>query len=407
MKIYVQKYGGTSLIDAKCINRVAKRIQRDYLKGHRIVVILSAMGHSTDNLVQLAESINAMPSDREMDMLLSTGEQVSVALMAIALSALQIPAISFTGSQVGILVGGYHSRARILKVNTRKIYKELDENKVCLITGFQGIDERNEIYTLGRGGSDISAVAIAASLKANLCEIYTDVDGVYTTDPNKIPTAQKIDKISYEEMLELARLGAGVLHSRSVELASKYGLTLQVSSSFNHVEGTLVMPEDKILEKALVRGVSLKMDEARVSVVDIGDSPGLAAKLFSKLSEKNINVNIIVQSTGKDNLNTISFTVFQKQLDTTKALIQDFIQEEGTGRIEITPEIAILSAVGSGMKSHSGVASAMFKALAEIKVNIEMISTSEIKISVVLSPSEGIKALEVVHKAFGLDQKSG
>lgn len=403
MALIVQKYGGTSLGDTDRIHNVANRIKTYYDKGHNLVVVLSAMGKTTDHLVSLAAALNSNPSKREMDMLLSTGEQVSIALMAMALDALGVPAISLTGAQVGVKTTNRFSEARIESIDTARVQSHLDERRVCLIAGFQGVDDEFNITTLGRGGSDTSAVAMAVALGASECEIFTDVDGVYTTDPNKVPAARKVERISYEEMLELARLGAGVLHSRSVEMASKYKVVLHVRSSFNNAKGTLVVPEDQIMEKVLVRGVTLKTDEARISAVDIPDRPGLAADLFGRLAGSDINVDMIVQTVGYDGENTISFTVPQKDLLQARQVVTEWEQSVGAGRMEVDEKIAIVSAVGIGMKSHSGVAATMFKALAEIGANIEMISTSEIKISVVVQPNQGRPALEALHKAFALD----
>lgn len=388
--------------DTDRILKVAKRIKTYHDEGHKVTVVVSAMGHTTDQLIQMAEKFTSQPSKREMDMLLSTGEQISIALLAIALESIGVPAISFTGSQIKLMTDGVHSDARIRDIGTEKLKQNLDQGRVCIVAGFQGIDDNENITTLGRGGSDTSAVALAVALKADECEIFTDVDGVYTTDPNKVPSARKMERISYEEMLELARLGAGVLHSRSVELASKYDVTLHVRSTFKSDKGTLVVPEEKVMEKVVVRGVSLKSDEARVSVIDIPDRPGLAANLFGKLAKARINVDMIVQSTGKDGLNTISFTVPQLSIQEARANVNDFLKEMKTGSLELNEDIGIVSAVGVGMKSHSGIAASMFEALSNANINIQMISTSEIKISVVVHKDEGKKALQVIHDAFGL-----
>jgi aspartate kinase len=402
MGLIVQKYGGTSVGDTDKIKNVANRIKMYYDQGHDLVVVVSAMGHTTDQLIEMAKKIHPFPKAREMDVLLSTGEQVSIALLAMALDYIGVPAISFTGAQVRILTDKKHSMARIQEIDTTRIKEQLKQKKVCIVAGFQGVDEDFNITTLGRGGSDLTAVALAAALNANECEIYTDVDGVYTTDPNKVPNAKKIPIICYEEMLELARLGAGVLHSRSVEVASKYNVVIHVRSSFNNNPGTLVVPEEKIMEKVLVRGVTLKTDEARISVMDIPDRPGLAANLFNKLARADINVDMIVQSTGKDQKNTISFTVPIDSIHITKEIVEAFIKEMGSGSFDIDENIAIVSAVGIGMKSHSGVAGKMFEALAKENINIEMISTSEIKISVVVKKDVGKKALQSIHDAFEL-----
>ncbi len=401
--IIAQKFGGTSVGDADRIANVANRIKMYYDQGHSLVVVVSAMGHTTDHLIDLALKVNPNPSKREMDMLLSTGEQVSIAVLAMALERIQVPAISFTGGQVNILTDEKHSDARIQEIDASVLLKAMKEKKVCIVAGFQGVDKEGNITTLGRGGSDTTAVALAVAVKADECEIYTDVDGVYTTDPNKVPTAKKIERISYEEMLELARLGAGVLHSRSVELASKYGVVIHVRSSFNNSTGTLVMPEEKVMEKVLVRGVTLKSDEARMSAMDIPDRPGLAANLFGRLAQANVNVDMIVQSGGKNSLNTISFTLPESAVTNAKTIVEAFLKETG-GTMELDQNISILSAVGVGMKSHSGVAASMFQALAKQNINIDMISTSEIKISVVVKKDQGKKALEAVHEAFGLGQ---
>jgi aspartate kinase len=402
MSLVVQKYGGTSVGDTDRIKRVANRIKMYYDQGHDLVVVVSAMGHTTDQLIDMAAALNPNPKPREMDVLLSTGEQVSIALLAMALDYIGVPAISFTGGQVRILTDKKYSKARIQDIDTTRIKQSLAERKVCIVAGFQGVDEDENITTLGRGGSDLTAVALAAALQAKECEIYTDVDGVYTTDPNKVPSAKKIERICYEEMLELARLGAGVLHSRSVEVASKYGVVIHVRSSFNNSEGTLVVPEDSIMEKVTVRGVTLKSDDARISVLDIPDRPGLAANLFNRLARADINVDMIVQSTGKDGRNTISFTVPTASVAVTREVSEAFLREMGGGTIDVQENIATLSAVGIGMKSHSGVAAAMFEALANNNINIEMISTSEIKITVVIRKEDGRRALEAVHEAFQL-----
>lgn len=408
MTLVVQKYGGTSMGDTDRIRRVASRIKMYYDQGHNLVVVVSAMGHTTDELVDKAAALNPNPKPREMDVLLSTGEQISIALLAMALDNIGVPAISYTGGQVRILTDQKYSKARIQDIDTAKLKESLNQRNVCIVAGFQGVDAENNITTLGRGGSDLTAVALAAALDAKECEIYTDVNGVYTTDPNKVATARKIDYICYEEMLELARLGAGVLLSRSVELASIYGVTLHVRSSFNNEPGTLVVTEqslkDRSMEKVIVRGASLKSEDARVSVFEVPDRPGLAADLFNRLARSDVNVDMIVQSTGRDHKNTISFTVPLSQLKVTREISDAFLKETGGGDIEVEEDISTLSVVGIGMKSHSGVAGTMFEALAKADVNIEMISTSEIKITVVIKKVDGRKALDAVHAAFQLDK---
>jgi len=403
-QILVQKFGGTSVGDPERIKRVANRIKSYYEKGYQLVVVVSAMGHTTDELVDLAAKIAKNPPKREMDMLLSTGEQVSIALLAMALHDIEVPAMSFTGGQVNIVTDGNFSNARIESIDTKRLQAELDKKQVCIVAGFQGIDENQNITTLGRGGSDTTAVALAAALKAKECEIYTDVDGVYTTDPNKVEQARKLNQISYDEMLELASLGAGVLHSRAVEFAKKYGVVIHVKSSFNYNEGTKVVSENEIMEKITVTGVTLKNDDARMAVADIPDKPGIAAEIFLALAEKKINIDVIVQSTGRDRTNTIAFTLPVSSVNDAKQTLEVLIKKWGAGSISTDENIAIVSAVGVGMKSHTGVAASMFKALADNNINIEMISTSEIKISCVIAKDSGKDALRLVHSVFGLDK---
>lgn len=405
-KILVQKFGGTSVGDPERIKRVAARIKSYYEKGYQLVVVVSAMGHTTDELVDLAAKVAKNPPKREMDMLLSTGEQVSIAVLAMALHDIDVPALSFTGGQVNIVTDGNFSNARIESIDTKRLITELDKKQVCIVAGFQGIDENQNITTLGRGGSDTTAVALAAALKAKECEIYTDVDGVYTTDPNKVEGARKLNQISYDEMLELASLGAGVLHSRSVEFAKKYGVVIHVKSSFNHNEGTKVVSENEIMEKLTVTGVTLKNDDARMTVADIPDKPGIAAEIFGALAEKKINIDVIVQSTGKDKMNAIAFTLPVASVAEAKATVESLTKKWGSGSISTDENISIVSAVGVGMKSHTGVAASMFKTLADNNINIEMISTSEIKISCVISKDRGKDALRLVHTVFGLDKSA-
>lgn len=403
-QIIVQKFGGTSVGDTTRIKNVASRIKSYHERGFAVVVVVSAMGKTTDSLIELANAVSENPPKREMDMLLSTGEQTSIALLAMALHSLGVEAVSFTGAQVRILTDGNYSNARIEKIDTDVLTKSLENGRVCIVAGFQGVDLEENITTLGRGGSDTSAVALAAALGAKECEIYTDVDGVYTTDPNKVPAARLMKKISYEEMLELASLGAGVLHSRSVEFAKKYDVVIHVRSSFHFSEGTLVVPEEQIMEKLLVTGVTLKNDESRISLTDIPDRPGIAAEVFDALAKSGINVDMIVQSTGQNKLNTISFTVLHKDVDTSVNLLNIVIKNWGSGEMSVAKDIAIVSAVGVGMKSHGGIASKMFSAFAKEGINIEMISTSEIKISCVIEKEKGTKALQLLHEVFGLDQ---
>ncbi|MCZ8155284.1 MAG: aspartate kinase [Leptospira sp.] len=399
-RIVVQKYGGTSVGDTTKIQNVARRIKKYHDEGNKVAVVVSAMGHTTDELVDLADKLSSNPPKREMDMLLSTGEQVSIALLAIALNEIGVPAQSFTGSQVKILTDGNFSNAKIEMIDRTRIDEAFGKGKVVIVAGFQGIDKEDNIVTLGRGGSDTSAVALAAALGADECEIYTDVDGVYTADPRKISTAKMHKQITYEEMLELASLGAGVLHSRSVELAMNYNVVIHVRSSFHEKSGTLVMSEDKIMEKMKVSGVTAKGDQARITIADVKDKPGIAADLFTKLANKDVIVDVIVQSSPKDGINTISFTVAKKDILAAKPIIDEYAKTNGNGTAEIDENISIVSAVGVGMKSHVGVAATMFQALADQKINIEMISTSEIKISCVIKQDQSEQAVKALHTAF-------
>ncbi|ALO26311.1 aspartokinase [Leptospira borgpetersenii] len=400
--IIVQKYGGTSVGTPERIQNVARRIKSYHDKGQQIAVVVSAMGHTTDDLVELAAKISANPPKREMDMLLSTGEQISTALLAMALWEIGVPATSFTGSQIKLLTDGNFSNAKIKMIDRSRIDTALNEGKVAIIAGFQGIDEEENITTLGRGGSDTSAVAVAAVLGAKECEIYTDVDGVYTADPRIVPNAKKHTQITYEEMLELASLGAGVLHSRSVELGMNYDVVIHVRSSFNENQGTLVMSEDKIMEKLKVSGVTAKSDQARITIAEVPDKPGLAARLFGELNSKHILVDMIVQSSPHNGINTISFTISKKDVLQAKPILQGFSKTHNAKEPEINESIAIVSAVGVGMKSHVGVAAGMFQALADNGINIEMISTSEIKISCVIPEDQAKIAINKIHDVFGL-----
>ena len=402
----IQKYGGASVSSVEKIKKVALRIKKFKEMGKELIIVVSAMGKSTDDLLALAHQISDSPSRRELDVLLSTGEQVTIALLVLALHEVGIPAISFTGFQVKISTDSNFSRAQIQEINTQKLKKFLKKGMVCVVAGFQGADPENNITTFGRGGSDTSAVAIAAAFRARECEIFTDVEGVFTADPNKVPKAKKLKLISYEEMLELASLGANVLHSRSVEFAKKYDVTLHVRSSFKEEEGTYVSSEKKILEKLLVTGVTLKTDEARISVTDLPDRPGIAAELFQRLADSNINVDIIVQSTGKDKLNTISFTILKATVKTAKPIIQDLLTQWKIGQFSVDENISIVSAVGVGMKSHTGIASRMFGALYRKGINIEMISTSEIKISCVIDSAKAETALRLLHSELCGEEKT-
>ncbi|MGB4270179.1 MAG: aspartate kinase [Spirochaetota bacterium] len=400
MKLIVQKYGGTSVGTVERIKAVANRIKRYVENGYSVVVVVSAMGKTTDQLIDLAKQINKNPDKREMDMLLSTGEQVSISLLAMALHEIGINAISYTGLQVKVITDGNFSNARIQSIATDRIQKSLEENKVVIVAGFQGIDQEENITTLGRGGSDTSAVALATVLGTRDCEIYTDVDGVFTADPRVVPATKKLKEISYEEMLELARLGAGVLHSRSVEFAKKYNIRLHVRSSFNDNEGTIVMPREEMMEKFVISGVTSKDDEAKITIRDIPDRPGVASLLFGELGKQKVYVNMIVQSTGKDGKASISFTVLKNDLDKALKICESLKEKLGASGIDYKENIAIVSAVGVGMLSSWGVAGRMFDVLSKHNINIEMISTSEIGISCVIDTMYTELAVKAIHKEF-------
>ena len=400
MKLIVQKYGGTSVGTVERIKSVASRIKRYVENGYSVVVVVSAMGKTTDQLIDLAKQITENPDRREMDMLLSTGEQISTALLAMALHNSGINAISYTGSQVKLITDGNFSNARIQSISTDRIKKSLEESKVVIVAGFQGIDQEENITTLGRGGSDTSAVALATVLGTRDCEIYTDVDGVFTADPRIVSNTKKLNEISYEEMLELARLGAGVLHSRSVEFAKKYSIRLHVRSSFNDNEGTIVMPREEMMEKFVISGVTSKDDEAKITIRDIPDRPGVASMLFGELGKQKVYVNMIVQSTGKDGKASISFTVLKNDLKKALEICKGLQATMGATGIDYKENIAIVSAVGVGMLSSWGVAGRIFDVLFKHNINIEMISTSEIGISCVIDSMYSELAVKAIHKEF-------
>jgi len=400
MKLIVQKYGGTSVGTVERIKSVASRIKRYVENGYSVVVVVSAMGKTTDQLIDLAKQITQNPDKREMDMLLSTGEQISTALLAMALHNSGINAISYTGSQVKLITDGNFSNARIQSISTDRIKKSLEESKVVIVAGFQGIDQEENITTLGRGGSDTSAVALATVLGTRDCEIYTDVDGVFTADPRIVPNTKKLNEISYEEMLELARLGAGVLHSRSVEFAKKYTIRLHVRSSFNDDRGTIVMPREEMMEKFVISGVTSKDDEAKITIRDIPDRPGVASMLFGELGKQKVYVNMIVQSTGKDGKASISFTVLKNDLKKALEICKGLQATMGATGIDYKENIAIVSAVGVGMLSSWGVAGRIFDVLFKHNINIEMISTSEIGISCVIDSMYSELAVKAIHKEF-------
>ncbi len=401
--LVVQKFGGTSVGDLDRIQNVANIVKKYADEGHQVVVIVSAMAGETNKLLDFAHHFTKTPPQREVDLLVSSGERVTSALLSIALQAMGKDAIALTGRQAGIKTTSDHTKARIMDINPEKMQKHLNEGKIIIIAGFQGINENGDVTTLGRGGSDLTAVAIAGALKADKCEIYTDVDGIYTTDPRIEPKAKKIDVISYDEMLELASLGAKVMQSRSVELAKKLNVDIEVKSSFKpEIKGTLITKESKDMEKVLVSGIALDKNQARVSIFGVEDRPGISAEIFEKLANKNINVDMIVQNVGKDGKANLTFTVPETEVELTKEVLKEY--EEKSENIEYDTDIAKVSVVGVGMKSHSGVAAKAFKTLAEENVNILMISTSEIKISMIIDEKYGELAVRALHKAYELDK---
>lgn len=404
MKITVQKFGGTSVADTGKIKNVARRVCETREKGDHVVVVISALGDTTDRLVKLAREISACPREREMDMLLSTGEQISVALLSMAIHELGYEAISFTGAQVGIVTDSAHTKAKILDVKVGRILEELEKGTVVIVAGFQGISPDDQITTLGRGGSDTTAVALAAALGADVCEIFTDVEGVFTADPRLVPEARKLARVSYEEMLEMAATGARVLQLRSVEFARNYGVVIHVRSSFSREEGTWISEGDERMEKAIISGVTHETEEAKVTVFEVPDKPGVAARLFQSLAEENINVDMIIQNVSEDQRTDISFTVGQQDLGKAAEISERVAKDLGAGGVAVDEDIAKVSLVGAGMRTHPGVAADMFSALAENDINIEMISTSTIKISCVIPAEDVKKAVSAIHKKFGLDK---
>ena len=404
MALIVQKYGGTSVGSVERIKAVAERVVRTAKEGNRVVVVVSAMSGETDKLISLANQLSARPGEREMDMLLSSGERVTSALTAMAVETLGNKAISFTGRQAGIITDTVHTKARIERINGDRISKALEEGYVVVIAGFQGVTEGStDVTTLGRGGSDLSAVAIAAAVKADLCEIYTDVDGVYTTDPNIVPEARKLQKISYEEMLELASLGAKVLQTRSVEFAMKYNVPVVVRSSFNNNPGTLVVEEDKDMENVVVSGIAYDKNQAKITVVDVPDKPGIAARLFNAIASANIIIDMIVQNISSDGkFADISFTVPKTDAKHAVEVAGAIGKELGAKRVDLREDISKVSVVGVGMRTHSGVAAKMFQQMADHNINIFMISTSEIKVSCIIDLKFTELAVRVLHETFGL-----
>ena len=397
----VMKFGGSSVADLEHIRNVANRCIAKQREGSQVVVVLSAMGKTTDNLIATAKQITEQPSRRELDMLLTTGEQVSVSLMAMTLISMGVSAVSLNAWQVPMHTTSNYQNARFKRIDSERIRKELDANKIVIVTGFQGINKYEDITTLGRGGSDTTAVALAAALHADACEIYTDVDGVYTADPRKVPKARKLKEITYDEMLDLATLGAGVLHNRSVEMAKKYGVPLVVRSSLNNSEGTVVK-EEVTVERMLISGVALDTDAVRIAVIGLKDEPGVAFKLFDTLAKKNINVDVILQSIGRAGRKDISFTVDGNDLDDAVAVLDANQARLGYAELHSERNIAKLSIVGAGMMSNPGVAAKMFESLYNEGVNINMISTSEIRVTVLINEKDGVRAMNAVHDAFGL-----
>ena len=400
MALIVQKFGGSSVADADKIRNVARIVTETYRRGHSVVVVLSAQGDTTDDLIEKAREIHPGASKREMDMLLATGEQISISLCAMAIERMGYQVISLTGWQAGMLTDSAYSSARIKRIRAERIQKELDKKKIVIVAGFQGINKYDDITTLGRGGSDTSAVALATALHADLCQIYTDVDGVYTADPRNVAGARKIDEITYDEMLELASLGAQVLHNRSVEMAKRYNVNLEVLSSFSGKPGTKVKEVVKTMEKTHVSGVAKDKDVARIALVGLADQPGIAFKIFSLLAKKGINVDIILQSIGRDSSKDISFTVAEGDAQSARELMEENKEVIGCKAIEVSTEVAKVSIVGAGMANNAGVACKMFEALFSAGININMISTSEIKVSVLVDERDADRAVQAIHDRF-------
>ena len=403
MALIVQKFGGTSVLDTDRIKNVASRVGKHRLRGDQVVVVVSAMGGVTDNLIRLAGEINPMPSEREMDMLLATGEQTTISLLAMALHSLDLPAVSLTGAQAGIVTDGVHSKAKIQNITPKQVHAMLDEGKVVIVAGFQGQTPDGRITTLGRGGSDLTAIALASALKADLCQIYTDVDGVYTADPRIVQEARKINEISYDEMLEMAATGAKVMQSRSVEFAKKFDVKFEVRSSLNNNPGTIVTQESDSMEAVVVRGVALDKNQAKVTLVGVPDQPGMAARVFSTLAAASINIDMIVQNISHGSATPatdLSFTVDKPELAKAQKVIDELQAKVKFAKVIADEDIAKVSVVGVGMRTHSGVAAKVFETLGEHDINIEMISTSEIKISVVVEGKKGEEATRALHKKF-------
>ncbi|MGH7412059.1 MAG: aspartate kinase [Candidatus Methylomirabilis sp.] len=402
MSLFVQKYGGTSVGDVERIKRVARRVVQTKAEGHHVVVVVSAMAGETDRLLSLAAQVSDAPDERELDVILATGEQISIGLLSLAIQQQGYKARSFTGSQVRIQTDTAHTRAKILSVEADRVRHALQEGAIAIVAGFQGVTAEDEVTTLGRGGSDLTAVAMASALKADLCEIFTDVDGVYTADPNVVPEARKLARISYDEMLEMASLGTKVLQARAVEYAKNYGVPIHVRCSFNTSQGTLVVQEDAEMEKVVVSGIAYNKNEAKITVLRVADRPGIAAKLFGQVAEANIVVDMIVQNISQDGTTDISFTVPKADYPKAMQIVSGVAQEIAAQQVVGDDKIAKVSIVGVGMRTHSGVAARMFEALGREKINIMMISTSEIKVSCVIDAKYGELAVRVLHDVFGL-----
>ncbi len=404
MALIVQKYGGTSVGDIDRIKNVAQRIKKSRDEGHSLVIVVSARSGVTNELIAKAKAISDRPDTREMDMLLAIGEQETIALTAMAVHAIGIPAVSYTGAQAGIFTDEVFTKAKIKKINPKPILKDLKDGKVVIVAGFQGINEEGQITTLGRGGSDLTAIALAAACKADKCEIYTDVDGVYTADPRIVKSAQKLEEISYDEMLELASLGSKVMQSRSVEFAKKYGVVFEVRSSFNHNPGTIVKEEVAYMEKVVVRGVAVDKDQAKVAITNVPNKPATAATIFKALADANINVDMIVQAVGQTGVADLTFTVQRDDAQNAVRVLPAVLEQLGGGEVKAYDNIAKLSVVGVGMRTHAGVAATLFTALGEKGVNIQLIATSEIKITVAVDRTKADEAKRAAHSAFGLDK---
>lgn len=404
--LIVQKFGGSSVANPERIRRVARRVVDLRRAGNEVVVVVSAMGDTTDDLIELVKRVSSNPPDREMDMILSTGEQVSIALLAMSIQTMGEKVVSLTGPQAGIVTSDIHTKARIEDIKTTRLGQELDAGKIVVVAGFQGVNSNNDITTMGRGGSDTTAVALAAALEADLCEIFTDVDGVYTTDPRMVPEARKLDSVSYDEMLELAHLGAGVLHPRAVECAKIYNIPLHVRCSFNNEPGTIVEEVNRMEKTLVVTGVAHDLNIAKIGIFDLPDRPGIAYRIFKTLADASINVDDIVQSSMRDGTNNISFTVTQSDIRRALTLVEEkIVADVGAGGYTHEPEVAKVSIVGAGMVSNPGVAAIMFEALAEEGINLDMITTSEIKISCIIKHVEGERAVKALHRKFKLDEE--